>query len=306
MSAMRRRAFTLVELLIVVTIIVVLAGMLLVVANLLTKKTKAEHTQAVLQVLEAGIERFGADRGGAGFRPAPHPFLTLSGNRGIPAGPDTDDGGLLVDQRSPLLYGWPARFAGIFAVPQRWVAPDRNLLSPLHYGVFALDHIVEEDQAGDPADNRRLLENVLGHSEAEAELRDLEALREETSAPNIINDTVYAPSGPEPRVGETLWDAPPQMVKAGTGRHDKWKTYSLPGLAIYDAWGSEIIITYGHRSGAFGFVSAGADGVLFLHPGDDGTYTTTVRAGDRPGDIALDGDDERGDADNIVAGYVKD
>lgn len=54
---MRRRGFTLIELLVVVTIIVILAGLLFPVVGIMRKRATVTQTEALLQVVHAGLDR---------------------------------------------------------------------------------------------------------------------------------------------------------------------------------------------------------------------------------------------------------
>ncbi|GDY11340.1 hypothetical protein LBMAG53_02170 [Planctomycetota bacterium] len=73
----------------------------------------------------------------------------------------------------------------------------------------------------------------------------------------------------------------PGMAKIGT----VWKRYRLFGLAVYDSWGNELLMSATSK-GNINVESAGADGVFRWGPGPDGVYQTdafttgTVASGD--------------------------
>ena len=60
---MSRRAFTLIELLIVMSIIIVLAGLILATANYVQKKGQRSRAEAEIAAISAGLENYKADNG---------------------------------------------------------------------------------------------------------------------------------------------------------------------------------------------------------------------------------------------------
>ncbi len=76
----------------------------------------------------------------------------------------------------------------------------------------------------------------------------------------------------------------------------QWRRYRLPGSAIYDAWGNEVLMTV-NTDGDAGFTSAGADGVFRWNPGKNHRLDTDSRA------TAPSGDDTDGQLDNLVEGF---
>ena len=73
--------------------------------------------------------------------------------------------------------------------------------------------------------------------------------------------------------------------------------YRLPGLAVYDAWGNELLTVAGAND-AFRVISAGPDGVLAVAPGIDGTLDTDL-IGDLRERLPLDARDQDGAKDNL-------
>jgi hypothetical protein len=77
----------------------------------------------------------------------------------------------------------------------------------------------------------------------------------------------------------------------------KWVRYRLAGLAVYDAWGNELLTVAGAND-AFRVISAGPDGVLAVAPGIDGTLDTDL-IGDLRERLPLDARDQDGAKDNL-------
>jgi hypothetical protein len=90
----------------------------------------------------------------------------------------------------------------------------------------------------------------------------------------------------------TTWK-PGCIRHGGTGAAPLYRRYRLPGLAVYDAWGRELLYST-TASGGLHLLSAGADGVLVFDPGADHVLDTTD-----PRAAAPAGDDLDGTKDNI-------
>ena len=120
---------------------------------------------------------------------------------------------------------------------------------------------------------------------AAGDLQDLVAKRSAittTSGSTLLNGRLYATADPS----ATAWSA--GRVWNGSA----WVGYRLRGLALYDAWGRELLVSI-DAAGAVTVTSAGPDGVFRWHPGDDGVFQTA------PADAAPSGDDRDGSLDNI-------
>jgi len=124
--------------------------------------------------------------------------------------------------------------------------------------------------------NKLLFDYIFGNSNAQAELAGLKAVilaGPGTSTWNIGLFPITVDGKQIPRVytngsaAQTEWS--PGTVKAAGG----WHPYKLPGLAIYDAWGQEILYSL-NRAGSLRLLSAGADGAFRFAPGDDHTLET--------------------------------
>jgi hypothetical protein len=70
-----------------------------------------------------------------------------------------------------------------------------------------------------------------------------------------------------------------------------WMQYRLPGMALYDAWGVEVLYSTSPQ-GTPRLISAGADGVFAVNPGVDHLIQTNVPI------TPLLGDDLNGSSDN--------
>jgi hypothetical protein len=148
------------------------------------------------------------------------------------------------------------------------------------------------------ADTELALKRVLGSTWDQ--LRDLGALRQPA------NDTALI-------WGNRLWSGAtaggayqPGMVNVGG-----WRPYQLRGLALYDAWEREILVSQGADQ-RLRVLSAGKDGCLRIDPGANKTYQsttftrrmlawcTTWAATSRG--KGLSGDDQDGSRDNLSIG----
>jgi hypothetical protein len=150
-----------------------------------------------------------------------------------------------------------------------------------------------------PADNAEHIVQLLGQT-AKAELNTLGALHEPTAAFSVALFagrvlTNVASGG----AGSARWK--PDHVRDGTipsgpdAGKPNWKPYRLPGLACYDAWGTEIL--YSVREGQrMAVLSAGRDRCFRWDPGKDGTLSTTALATGP----ASGSDDHDGATDNLV------
>ncbi|GEM_PF-3287490 len=80
---------------------------------------------------------------------------------------------------------------------------------------------------------------------------------------------------------------------AGGGGGGIWVHYRLPGLAIYDAWGVEVLYTISSQGG-IRLMSAGADGAFQYNPGPNHILDSSDP------EASPSGDDTDGSKDNIV------
>lgn len=149
----RRRAFTLLELLVVFTVIAVLVGVALMVGQKVTGGSKIKSTQNVLQALDQAVTAYTEAKGGTAAR-FPDKFIDATTNRNEfpladatigPAGPLVPSGELAVEvmMKEPasaaILRGIPAEYVqksgataiGTLAVPQSDAAG--NAVAPVVY-----------------------------------------------------------------------------------------------------------------------------------------------------------------------------
>ncbi len=219
------------------------------------------------------------------------------------------------DAGLPLLFGLRRDEIGVVGSMQKATTKRRRLARPAGGGALAPPYddvhypgTLEPSDAADadpnygtPAANKQAFDYLFGASAAQGELVALGALfatpdphgafvhplrlRRVVSSNLPIAFTDAATDAD----GQPRWQ--PGYVRDGTlpdGR-PSWKHYKLPGLAVYDAWGVEVLC-----SGASANVrlrSAGEDGVFRWQPGQDRQLQTspiaTVAAGD-DGDGAKD------------------
>jgi prepilin-type N-terminal cleavage/methylation domain-containing protein len=187
-------------------------------------------------------------------------------------------------------------------------------------------------------DNKRALDYIFGASGAGAELSSLKALasapdmdvntpdekrfkypivgaggsgidsftpqsgllrwQEGTTTPDTSTACkVYtnAATDSSPQVSDT-WK--PGYIKHGSGGGPVYKEYRLPGLAVYDAWGHEILYSISPKGGVR-LISAGADGVLKFNPGANHVLDTTLIT-PKPLTTTPTGDDTDGAKDNVA------
>ncbi len=90
----------------------------------------------------------------------------------------------------------------------------------------------------------------------------------------------------------------PGFIKHGTGGGPVYKEYRLPGLAVYDAWGHEILYSISQKGGVR-LISAGADGVLKFNPGSNHNLDTPLLT-PKPLTTTPQGDDMDGAKDNVA------
>jgi prepilin-type N-terminal cleavage/methylation domain-containing protein len=181
---------------------------------------------------------------------------------------------------------------------------------------------------GQPGSNKIALDYMFGSSGISSELSALKALYEAyeppagtptTSEPKfrykLNKASVTGPSKTDPDLPlaftnvnagtspdlEDRWK-PGRIALSSVGSTDstiatasttQWAQYRLPGLAIYDAWGVEILCST-TNAGSVRLISAGADGVFRISPGVDRVLQTTNA-------LATNflGDDKDGVHDNI-------
>jgi len=216
---------------------------------------------------------------------------------------------LFADQRVPALYGLPRGHIGVVGVPQAAVTAYRRLPASITPGddpddaTAYPDHRHNELATGTPAESKQALDHLLGAGAVQSELLGLGALTEPPPAfahgdfTDGAFDARVMTSVPLSAGGETTWQ--PGHLLDGTipsgpdAGEPNWKPYRLPGLAVYDAWGNEILYSLS-ANGGLRLISAGRDGCFRWHPGEDGALQTAADA-DAPA-----GDDQDGAEDNLA------
>lgn len=320
-----RAAFSLIELLVVVSIIAVLSALIVASTGAFSGDSKQARTDAILGALRSALELTLADSGAAAA-PAEHPLAASRETRaafvrrasggavattglaltGVPldqvaAGARSrvllaDD--VFADASAPHLYGMERGWLSILGVPQSAVTRYRRLPTTITAATDPNDTAILPDHlhlvapTGTPDQHAAHIDRLLGAAGG-SELAALGALRtpgEEFTYPLVQGRllTDIAPGG-----GHQEWDG--GRIQDGTvAGNPAWKTYRLPGLAIYDGWGSEVL--YRIHRGSVTVMSAGKDRAFRWDPGADGTLATAANANEPAGD------DRDGRTDNRVQG----
>jgi prepilin-type N-terminal cleavage/methylation domain-containing protein len=231
-------------------------------------------------------------------------------------------GGLLLpddvyaDDALPLLFGMRRRDLGVPGAIQKSATKHRRLPRPAQgalpgpYDDAHQPGTLEPSDAQDadpsfglPSASKGTLDYLFGASAAQGELTALGALfatpdphgrythplrPRRVGGVDLPLAFTDAASGAD---GEAHWL--PGCVRDGT-RPDgapAWKHYKLPGLAVYDAWGIEILCA--PTIAGLRMMSAGPDGVFRWRPGDDHRLQTAPTA------TAPAGDDRDGAKDDL-------
>jgi len=357
-SSPPRRAFTLIELLMVVAIIAILASLILTGASVLNRQAKTRKTEVIISALRQAMELTIANRGGCPS-PVEHPLAGsrqtmatfTSGALWVRGGTSTTVQGTTADagpyaltgadlgsfgppsnsdaarlmlrtdvyarSEVPMLFGLTRDRIGVLGAMQKAVskfiqlpkvmAPNQikpadiinaALLVPTNYQDRDLTAMgqASPEPFGTEKGNKLLFDYIFGSSNAQAELAGLKALilaGPGTSTWNIGLLPITVDGKQIPRVytngsaAQNEWS--PGTVKAADG----WRPYKLPGLAVYDAWGQEILYSL-NRAGSIRLMSAGADGAFRFAPGDHTLNTSDPNASSpAPGD-------RDGTRDNVV------
>jgi hypothetical protein len=192
------------------------------------------------------------------------------------------------------------------------LVPSMNQIADLQYGRLG--------------DSKPALDYLFGSSAAKSELAAQRALYDtdptlpedvnrfrmpveprtvgQLSEPLAFTDAGMADSGPTATNAiEAHWK--PGRIAAKrvgsawhltTGAGDGWIRYRLAGLAVYDAWGRELMVTPNGQS--YRIISAGLDGALAVAPGTDETLDTDL-VGDLRERLPISQQDLDGEKDNL-------
>lgn len=167
----------------------------------------------------------------------------------------------------------------------------------------------QTDIGGRIIDHRRAFQDTLSFGGA---LKDLESIGAIEAPPDGSDEEIPpAAQGSNAMLfrSKRLWYDPsfkarwnigvgaswkPGLVKdpSPSAAPTPWKPYRLRGPAIYDPWGTEILVSQ-QADGSWALISAGPDKVFRFLPGVDGVYQTAANAG------APSGDDRDASLDNI-------
>lgn len=183
-----------------------------------------------------------------------------------------------------------------------------------------------DPQYGRLADSKPALDYLFGSSSAKSELAALKALyNSDPALPEEVNrfrmpielrsigafteplaftDAGMGESGPAAiNAIESRWK-PGRVAARQVGNAWKltegagggWIRYRLAGLAVYDAWGRELMVTL--NSTTHRIISSGMDGVLAVAPGTDETLDTDL-VGDMQEHLPISRQDRDGEKDNL-------
>jgi prepilin-type N-terminal cleavage/methylation domain-containing protein len=186
------------------------------------------------------------------------------------------------------------------------------------------DQIFNQPFYGRMADSKPALDYLFGNSSAQAELSSLKAIyNADPSLPEDVNDfrtpieersyggvreaLVYTNAGTgrgqEHTKVEGKWK-PGYIPVSGTTKMSldvptgsKWVRYRLAGLAVYDAWGNELLTTTGANN-SYRVISAGQDGALAIDPSKDNSIDTDIEI-DTNGKLKINEKDKDGAKDNL-------
>lgn len=311
-------AFTLVELLIVISIIAILVGLIFAGTSGLRASAQRATTTTILSVLSLGVERAAMDLGGA-ISGSQHP---LAGNAPLTVGylPDFADTGNLT-YTGPMP---PFRNQGGLVDASNMASDDRfaDPIAPHLFGMkrWRLKVLGVESERVNPA--VRLSDDPDDFGVARYRRANGDAF--DSTHPHVwyrqwsqsirasLGDTfdrlaeLGAIRDPDP---DAEWIASGRLMKRASGQSagswfegavlnvsgddNKWVEYDLPGPYLVDSYGTEILMG-NDPAGRTIFVSAGPDRSFRVHPGATGVLNSTD-----PFAIPASGD-HTAEADNIV------
>ncbi|HEX3132668.1 MAG TPA: hypothetical protein VHX44_03685, partial [Planctomycetota bacterium] len=185
----------------------------------------------------------------------------------------------------------------------------------------------EDPQYGRLVDSKPAIDYLFGNSSAQSELASLKAIfNADPTLPEDKNDfrTPVETRGSIGGVSEPL-----VFTNLGTGKEKEfskseahwkpgyipvstsgssrsleaatsgtWARYRLPGLAVYDAWGNELMTVTGANN-SYRVMSGGQDGALAVDPDKDYSIETTSFTFDTDGKLKIDSKDKDGSKDNL-------
>lgn len=308
---MRRRAFTLIELMVVISVILLLVGMVLAVVGPIRESMRKSKTLGMMQIIQQSLGVLSAQRGGM-VAPAEHPFAAskeprrqfaraASGHAAVSVSGDAFQGVLLgdistgqdrlllpddrlVDPALTTYFGIERRRLGILGAPMTAVTAYRQVkqkATPVDPNADANVRVVAP--VGGPAEQEAFLQSIL-QGTGWTELLKMGCIKKP-------DDDVAAHLVESGRLwSSTRLDAESPSFVGASGT-----TYYLQrGPAFYDAWGREIL--YATTANGFTMESPGRDGFFVWNPGKDGIFQTD------PWATAPAGDDRDARADNVQAG----
>lgn len=318
MTGLRKKqhAFTLIELLIVMTIIVILAGLTLAAVPAIRAASKKNRTSGIIASAQQGLSVWATTNGGLPA-PAEHPlagtasprfgFVRADGSGAVANSGNAFAGVELTnlsasfrdrlvlrtdrfaDIRAPALYGMPrdelgVLGAGLNTISRVKVLPAQGypydlILNPDDAAVGRI-----EQGAALLADSAETIRYILAsHVDELTRIGALYTPPDDLPAHLIADSRVWSFNAAQvPKRGE-------MTVEDGGTKYP----YALRGAALYDAWGNEILYAI-DTSGKNGvFISAGRDHYFHFSPGSNGVFDTDAFA------QATVGDDRDATVDNV-------
>jgi prepilin-type N-terminal cleavage/methylation domain-containing protein len=308
---MTRRAFTLIELMVVVIIIMILVGLTVSLAGPIRQQMLARKTATAMQSISGLLSQRSAEFGGtvvvaehpfAGSREPRLAFVRSGGGTVQTSGEaligialsqlsDPAAGGRLLvpddrfsDATSPMLFGLPRRSLGVLGVPRSVITTYRRLTATESGGMVAStakSTFLVAPQAG-TAEHERAMALTLGEEGLKSLRADGILWAPPAEAPTALDGRVW--SGEFPRTSQRPGST---ALIAGTAT-----PYRLLGSALYDAWGREMLCE-ALPDGQLRLLSAGRDGSFRFLPGPDGVLQSAAS------DTAPAGDDRDAAIDNV-------
>ncbi len=316
------RAFTMIELLVVVAIMAILAALTVTAASFMRQAARRTTTQAIMSVVSQALRTHGAERGGT-VDPAEHPLagsaeprfifrrptspfaavvatgMALGGvlETNVPAGHrnrlllPTDVCG---DDALPMFFGAQRQHLGVLAPAMSGVTAYRIYPPPLSTTWIMANPDISGrivTASGAPTETRSLFQGLFTRTEIMDELDRLKALYtpgDDLPAHLVAGGRVWSAdmAGANVPVSHTA-----RVLDAGT-----WHHYRLRGLTIVDAWGNEMLYSLSNGGRTAHLLSAGKDGHLVWDPGANLAFDTD------PWETTPYGDDRRADRDNVTVG----
>lgn len=316
-----RPAFTLIELLIVISIMALLAALTVSAVQSMRQAAKKQQTQTIMQTVQQGLRQISTERGGA-ISGAEHPFAnSLEPRFGWIRGASPNDGlstsgealrgvwlsnlsssdqsrlqlrdDCFADPAAPNFYGLSRDKMSILGAPQSNTTRYRVLpIQPNKAMVISNPDLTGRivNEGGAAKDTTELYQALFGKTgalETLGKLKGLQSPAEEAPTNDLLGGKIWSATSSNSQIKSTF------RVMIGSVAH----AYRIRPLGLYDAWGNDILYSLSERGDTIRMLSAGRDGAFVFHPGPNGTFDTQA-ANSTPS-----GDDRDGTRDNVGIGW---